>query len=337
MLVIADQGAARIGREGRLARAREAEEHRGVVRVADIDRAVHRQNAPLGQQIVEDGEHRLLDLARVGGASDQHLALGEIEQDKGARIGAVDRGIGSKARRVNDGEFGLVGFELAGSCRDQQVLREQAVPGLLRNHAHGQAKDRVGAAEAILDEQLPALEMGQHARAQGVEFFRVERPVDRTPPDIPGAGRFLDDELVVGRASRMLARFDDQRPVRRDAPLAPADGFLVEQRHRIIPMHVARVLDAVGLEAVADIEASVLRHCGPEKILILYRRPQWRFAKGGPLLRMTSRKRHSTMIRVCFQGRHSRNRHSPPCFSLSGPYGRVLQARSAPRALPPVP
>ena len=294
---------------------------------------MHRQHAPLGQQVVEDGEHRFLDLAGIGGAADQHLTLGEVEQDEGARIGPVDRGIGGEARRVDDGELGLVNLELAGPRRDQQVLGEQAMPGLLGDDAHGQAKGRVGAAEAILDEQLLALEMGHHARAQGGELLRLERLVDRAPPDVPGAGRFLDDELVVGRAARVLARLDDQRPVRRDPPLAPADRLFVEQRHRIIPVHVARVLDAVLVQVVTAVETSVLCHNRPEKIPIPYRRPRWRFAKGSPSLRMTFRKSHSTMIRERFQGRHIPQSTSAPGFRASGPHGRVSRAGPARRAL----
>src|SRR3546814_8063189 len=71
MLVIADQAAARVRGEGGLAGAREAEEDRGVACWAYVRRAVHREPVAIRQQVVENREHRLLDLDRIDGAADQ--------------------------------------------------------------------------------------------------------------------------------------------------------------------------------------------------------------------------------------------------------------------------
>ena len=65
VLVIADQEPFRIGRERRLAGAGKAEEDSGSAVIADVDGAVHRQDAALGQEIIKDTENRLLDLARI--------------------------------------------------------------------------------------------------------------------------------------------------------------------------------------------------------------------------------------------------------------------------------
>src|SRR3546814_5376207 len=81
MLVVADQRTRGIGRQRRLAGAREAEEDRGVAVRPDIRRTVHRHHALYGEQIVEDAEYRLLHLAGIGGAADQHELLGEIDRD----------------------------------------------------------------------------------------------------------------------------------------------------------------------------------------------------------------------------------------------------------------
>src|SRR3546814_10784081 len=71
MLVVADQRTRGIGRQRRLAGAREAEEDRGVAVRPDIRRTVHRHHALYGEPIVEDAEYRLLHLAGIGGAADQ--------------------------------------------------------------------------------------------------------------------------------------------------------------------------------------------------------------------------------------------------------------------------
>ena len=55
--------------------------------VADVRRAVHRQHALQRQRVVEDGEDRLLDLAGVVRAADEHELLAEVDEDEdlGAR------------------------------------------------------------------------------------------------------------------------------------------------------------------------------------------------------------------------------------------------------------
>ena len=57
MLVVADQDAAGVGAERRLAGARQAEEHRGRTVVAHVRRAVHRHHALWREQIIEEAEH----------------------------------------------------------------------------------------------------------------------------------------------------------------------------------------------------------------------------------------------------------------------------------------
>src|SRR5689334_18095210 len=70
MLVIAYELAAPIGRKRGLTRPRKPEEDRRIVARTDIRRAVHRQDALLRQEIIEDREDRLLDLAGIAAATD---------------------------------------------------------------------------------------------------------------------------------------------------------------------------------------------------------------------------------------------------------------------------
>src|SRR3546814_13403281 len=73
---------------GGLAGAREAEEDRGVACWAYVRRAVHREHVAIRQQVVENREHRLLDLARIDGADRKSVVEGKsvsVRVDLGGR------------------------------------------------------------------------------------------------------------------------------------------------------------------------------------------------------------------------------------------------------------
>jgi len=101
VLVVAHQGPLRVGGEGRLSRTGESEEDRHVPVVAPVaGRAVHRQDARRGEQVVHHGEDRLLDLARVQGSADQHLLAPEVDQDEDLAPRPVHLGAGVEAGRA---------------------------------------------------------------------------------------------------------------------------------------------------------------------------------------------------------------------------------------------
>ena len=80
VLVVADQMALGIGGQRRLPGAGETEEDRHVAVLADVRRAVHREDALERQPVVHQREDRLLDLARVEGAADEDLLTGRVER-----------------------------------------------------------------------------------------------------------------------------------------------------------------------------------------------------------------------------------------------------------------
>ncbi len=114
---------------------------------------------------------------------------------------------------------------------------------------YGQAVTRIGPGVGVLDEDLLAFHVAEHALVQRLEPPRVNRPVDLAPPHLVFARRLADDELVVGRAPRVLAGAAHERAVDRDERLAPADRLLVQRRHTEVPGHARHVVDAVRLEA----------------------------------------------------------------------------------------
>ncbi len=70
VLVVAQQRPARIGRQGRLARARKPQQQGNVAVRPLVGRAVQGQDALAWQHIVHHGEHQLLDAAGIGRAKD---------------------------------------------------------------------------------------------------------------------------------------------------------------------------------------------------------------------------------------------------------------------------
>ena len=137
VLVVADQRAVRIGRERGLAGAGQAEEQRAIAVRADIGRAMHRHDVLRRQIEVERGEHRLLHLAGVRRAADQHDLAGEIDRHHGvgAFASAMTLGVGLERRQIDDGEFGHEARELCVLGTDQQLADEQRVPGIFREDA----------------------------------------------------------------------------------------------------------------------------------------------------------------------------------------------------------
>ena len=90
VLVVADQSALRIRRQRCLARSRQAEEERGIAILADVCRAVHGHDALQRQQVVENREDGLLDLAGVGRVADQADAALEADDDERVACRAVN-------------------------------------------------------------------------------------------------------------------------------------------------------------------------------------------------------------------------------------------------------
>lgn len=137
MLVVADEGAGRVGGKRRLARAGQAEEERHVAIGALVGRRVERQVAELDRlEVVHDGEDALLHLARVLGAENHHLATLEVDLDRSLRRHARREAVGRELARVVDGEIGRAKLlELLGRRADEHVVHEEGVVGARRNDA----------------------------------------------------------------------------------------------------------------------------------------------------------------------------------------------------------
>ena len=140
VLVVPDQVPRRVGGQRGLPRPGKAEDDRHVVLVPPVARrAVHREDAPLRQEEVHHGEDRLLDLARVEGAADDHFLPAEVDEDEDLAAGAVHLGTGMETRRADHRELGNVGRQLL-RVEDgaEHVAGEEALPRELRDDPDGQ-------------------------------------------------------------------------------------------------------------------------------------------------------------------------------------------------------
>jgi hypothetical protein len=108
VLVVADERAVRIGRERGLARAGEPKEQRGLAVLALIGRAVHGQDALLGQQIIQQREDRFFDLPGVSRAADEDNLFRQMQNDKRLGARAVAFGDGAKRRGTDHSDLRVV-------------------------------------------------------------------------------------------------------------------------------------------------------------------------------------------------------------------------------------
>ena len=259
VLVVAEQRALGVGRQRRLAGARQAEEDGRIVLVADIGRAMHRHDVVRGQDEVEIGEDRLLHLAGVARAADQNDLAREVDRDDGLGAAAVALGIGAERRQVDDSHVGHERCKLAALRPDQHRADEQRVPRIFGKDPGLHAERLIGAAIKILREKFLALGVLDEIGEQRVEIgFRHLAVV--VPPHGVGGDSIVDDELVLGRAASVLAGLGDERAALGDHRLATLHRFLVEERRIEIVGDLLEVLETEFVRRICGIEIAQLFH-----------------------------------------------------------------------------
>ena len=156
VLVITDQGATRVGREGRFAGATQAEEERDIIPTDTIvGAAVHRHHTSLGQEVIHYGEDAFLDLSGVLRAADESKTLGNVEKNEGAAVGTVALGVRRHARGVDNGEVWLLSAQLlAVRLADKHVAGKEVLPCVLVDHPHIESILRIRAGVTIKDEKV---------------------------------------------------------------------------------------------------------------------------------------------------------------------------------------
>ncbi len=228
---------------------------------ADVGRAVHRHDV-LGRQIeVERGEHRLLHLAGVGRAADQHDLTGEIDRHHGvgALAAAVTLGVGAERRQVDDGEFGHEAGELLELGADQQLADEQRVPGVFGEDADLDAVGVIGAAIEVLREQLLAFAVVDEVGQERVEVLARHLAIAVPPHRVPG--EVVDDRVLVLRAAAgVMAGLRAERAAGNDCALTRTNSVLVERRLGQIPIYFGEIFKTEFVGAVGTVPHTRFLH-----------------------------------------------------------------------------
>ena len=95
---------------------------------------------------------------------------------------------------------------------------------------------------------------------QRVEILLGDGFVDRPPPDLVVAVGLVDDELVVGRPTGVVAGADNQRPQVGQRALAPPYRVFIQGRCRQIPEDLVQVVQAVRLQAAGGAVLNAVEH-----------------------------------------------------------------------------
>ena len=262
VLIVADQGAVRIGGERGLAGTGQAEEQRHVSLLADVRRAVHRHHAFGREIVVERREHGLLHLAGIEAAADQDHAFGEVERDHCLGAHAVAFRIGLEGRQAEDGEIRDVVRQVLALRADQQRADEQRVPGELSEHARLDAVFRIGAAIKVLREKLLAARVLEEIVQQHVKLFGRKLAV-LLPPNRALRLLVAHHELVLRRATGVNAGRGAERAALDHMALVGIERVFIELFGRQIPVDRREVLQTEFFGTVRAVPQARLFHARP--------------------------------------------------------------------------
>ncbi len=251
MLVIADEPALGIGREGRLARARKSEEERRVTVRPHVGRAVHGKHAVLRHQVVHHREDGLLQLAGVARSADEDHAALEAEHDERTGARSVDGRIRLHLRRVQHREVGEEGLELRELRADEHVPHERGLPCVRRDVADRQAVLRVRTRIQVLHEQLALrIQVRPDVRQELVEVLGCYRAIHRAPVHVVLRTWLLDHELVVWRAARVRRCYRHEGTHLRKPSFLPTRSALHQFRRDEVPPYRSARHQTLKVQAV---------------------------------------------------------------------------------------
>ncbi len=234
VLVVTDKEAGGIRRQRGLAGSGQTEEQPHVAAFADVGRAVHGQYAVFRREIVEHGEHGLFHFTGIAHAGQKDAPSGEVDDHRGVAGCAVARRIGGKGGQVQDGPLGARRFRRGGVRADEQLVREQAVPGVLRDDEQAQRVTRVTAGLKLCREQFAVLQPVTGAGPEVFEGGWIERPVDLAPVHFGVDQWRVDDVPVLRRTAGARSGSNAQRAIVGQYALAALKRHLHELGYRQI-------------------------------------------------------------------------------------------------------
>ena len=169
-----------------------------------------------------------------------------LSADEDLAAGAVHLGYGVEPRCVDHGEVRRERRQLLGvQLLDEHVADEEAVPRPLGHDPDVEPVPLLGAGVAVLDVEVPLLQIRHQAGSQAVVGLLGHRLVDVAPPDLIGTARLIDDPLVVGGATGVLPGAHHHRTEVGNHRLVAADRVFVEGRGGKVAPYLAGLLDTV--------------------------------------------------------------------------------------------
>ena len=140
VLVVTDKHPVGVGRQGGLARARQAKEKGDVAVLALVGRRVQSQDVVLDGHLVEqNGEDALLHLTGILGTEDDHLLLDKVDGDRGAGSHTLGVSVSREGTGIVDGVVGVEMFELFPSRPNKHVSHKESVVGTGADNPHPDA------------------------------------------------------------------------------------------------------------------------------------------------------------------------------------------------------
>ena len=213
VFIVAHQSALWISGQGGFPGAGQAEEN-GRVFPIGVGGTVHGKDALLGENEVHHRENRFLDFAGVAAAADDDFFGRVVDDDEDVRIHPIHGWIGLEMRGMKHGELRLMLRQARRIGAHKHVSRKGAVPCVVRDHTDGQGFRALCTTVQVLHEEgVTCLEEGDDFGPQGREGRKIGGHVDVAPIDVLRGARLVDNEFVVGRATRALSSFGHQRTV----------------------------------------------------------------------------------------------------------------------------
>ena len=156
-LVVADQAAAGVRRQRRLAGTGKAEQDRGIATVAGVRRAVHGQEALAREEEVHHREDHLLDESAVVGPSrDEADPVAEIDDRGAVGQAAVTLGVAPEGLHVEHRPAPVFRVLHSLDVLREHVVREHRMDGVLAHEPVGDRVRRIGARPHVLHVEGPA-------------------------------------------------------------------------------------------------------------------------------------------------------------------------------------
>ena len=209
-------------------------------------------------QVVHNGEDTLLHFTGVLGTQDNHFHSLEVDFDRSSGSHTGSESVGRELSGVVDDEVGFaVVFELLRRWSDQHVVHEQGVVGSGSDDSDLDSVLRIPTGEAVKDvDVLTGVQVVDGSFTVDFKGVLVHGNVDTArPPDVVLRGLFVDDSLVLGRSTGLLAGEVDESTVGGDDGAFVHDGVLVQCGDGGVSLDVDLVHVETGLREVLDLLA----------------------------------------------------------------------------------